>query len=152
MATDFKSILNKTKDQIEDKKVLPAGEYLALIAGKPKGVESGQKKTPGFQFDFKLQSALDGVDPDLLEKAGGVRKKDGSPRTMSTTFWWTENTEHQLKKFINSVIGEDSWTTIAEAFDQMAGCEVVLTVAEKIGEQSEEPYNEVSRVIGYQPD
>ena len=130
-SADFSKILNKKPEDIEKPKPLPPGEYRAVITSVELD-ESAQKKTPFARFSYNLIEALDSVDPDLLAQAGGIRKKDGEPRSMSRDdYYITEDSTWRLKEYFNSMFGENNWESLAWGIENANGQEVILTLHEE---------------------
>ena len=141
---NLKDILNKTAEDIEEPVALPPGDYEAIIAGPPSFREykrDGETDpTQIATFTLSLVSALDGVDPDLLEAAKGLKRRDGKPKQVRLDFWCDEDNLYKLRNTVNSVLGKGNWESFGDAFERMAGETVTASVkhrtyTNKAGEQ-----------------
>lgn len=153
MTADFSSILGKQRSDIEEPKPLPSGEYRALIFKPGKLDESrGEAKTPYVRFEYRLLEAMESVDPDLLAVAGGLKKKDGEPKTIGQhDFWLTEDAMYILRNFVDSVLGADNWDKLIDALPELVNQEVIITLgvesfSRKDGTQGEKVV--VRRAVG----
>ena len=150
---DFSAILNTKPEDIEDPKILPPGEYRAVVSERPTLDESAKKKTPYVRFTYSILEALESVDPDAIEAIGGIRKKDGSPRTMGRDdYYLTEDSLFRIKTLANSMWGEGNWENIAWVIENAQGQEVILTVAHRSytpeGSTEEKTVAEIKQVVG----
>lgn len=68
-------ILSRPAKDFKAPPVLPMGQYMGVIRGQPKVIESS-KKTPGYEFTIVLTQALGDVDQTALADAGGAANKE----------------------------------------------------------------------------
>lgn len=107
---NFADILDTPMDDVEKPKPLPTGSYVwqitetVLDQTKPK---DGKEPTPYVSLKCAAVSALEDVDADELEAAGGLRLADGSPKTTKQDFYITAAALYRLKEFASDVIGMD---------------------------------------------
>lgn len=152
---NFDDILDKSVDDIESPQPVPAGTYLARIAGPPTGdtFKGKDEKTgeevliPVYDIPIALLEPTDGVDLELLEKAGGLQRRDGKPKELKARYYAREDELHKVKKLLKScgITG----TTLREGFLQLPGCEVLVDVATiQSKNDSEEWFNRINRVVG----
>ena len=90
---NFASIMDESPDHVEVPKARPVGPYI-FVVGDPVRGKSKQKGTPYTEFPLRAIAALDGVDPDALEEAGGI---DGFKTRI--TFYETEEAIYRLDAF-----------------------------------------------------
>lgn len=99
---DFASILGKTAGTAEAPKPLPSGTYFGSVSGR--GVPVTKKTKEGekgvVRFTFALGEAGEDVDADELENAGGLRKKDGSAKTVVREYWLTPDAMFIFDQFL----------------------------------------------------
>jgi len=95
-----KTLLDEVVDHVERPKTLPVGSYIATVGQWETG-ESKQKKTPFVRFPLRFVSALDDVDADELEAAGGASGKQAR-----LDFYTTEDAIYRLDAF-HEHCGED---------------------------------------------
>ena len=89
----FASILDEAPTEVNRPKPLPEGTYLCVV-GQPEDGKSAKKGTPFVKFPLKPISALDDVDSEALEEAGGLESKN-----LSTTFYITADAVYRLDEF-----------------------------------------------------
>jgi hypothetical protein len=134
MSIDFSAILGKQVGNAPEPKPLPSGTYTAIISELPKPVERKTKEGPKgvVSVHFAIQEAMDDVDQDLLAEAGGLRKSDGTAKTMKMDFWLTENSLFILDRFMASAgFDKESGKTYTEAFEDLVNREVTLAVEQR---------------------
>lgn len=73
-------ILNMDPTEVDRPKPLPAGNYEAQVVGHPKH-DRYATGTEYIEYTLKMLRAKDGVDPEALEKSGGLED-----RTMRLSF------------------------------------------------------------------
>lgn len=95
MATrpNFGSLLDDAPDHVDRPKSLPAGSYEAVIGRWEEG-KSARKGTPFVKFSLRITGALDDVDEEELEAAGGAEGK-----STSVTFYLTPESVYRLDSF-----------------------------------------------------
>jgi hypothetical protein len=127
---NFSSILDKPASTIERPPALPVGTYLTVIKGLPEYGESSKQKTPFIAFTHELISAAEDVDAEALEEAGGLRNKDGSPRTLKNTYYTTEAAGWRLREFLEHVGFDfsDGKTSLRQAAEESANSQVYITI------------------------
>lgn len=138
MSVNFGAILENTKlDDIEKPKPLPAGSYIAAVGAHKLG-ESSKKGTPYIEYEFKIESALDDVDPDELEDFGDITKK-----TLRGQFYLTESALFMLKDFL-TVHVEDVEMPEGAALDEVIGLVEGYTVGVRVKGDTNEQDEPVS--------
>lgn len=90
---NFTTILDEAPTEVVRPKPLPAGTYL-FVVGAPRYDKSSRKQTEFTEFLLRPIQAMDDVDPDELEAAGGI---DG--KTIRATFYSTEDAIYRLDEF-----------------------------------------------------
>jgi hypothetical protein len=95
-----KTLLDEAVDHVERPKTIPTGSYIATVGQWETG-ESKQKKTPFVRFPLRFISALDDVDAEELEAAGGCSGKQAR-----IDFYVTEDAIYRLDAF-HEHCGED---------------------------------------------
>jgi hypothetical protein len=88
-----KTLLDEAPDHVERPKTIPVGSYIAVVGQWEEG-ESRVKHTPFVRFPLRFLSALDDVDADELEGAGGCAGK-----TARLDFYATEDAIYRLDAF-----------------------------------------------------
>ena len=78
-------ILDESPEEVVRRPPLPAGSYVCTVTGWRED-KSAKKGTKYHEFDFRPIEALDDVDADELEAAGGI---DG--KTLKNKYWITED-------------------------------------------------------------
>lgn len=144
---NFADILKMKKEDIKDPQSLPAGEYRCTIAGAPELGESQQKKTPYARMTYNVVDLVAG-DQEAFA-AVGATKDDGSPRQIGRDdYYLTGDSAFRIRDFLNSVIG-DSWSTLSDAFEQLQGREVIVTLGyEQDKNDANKSYQRVRKAIG----
>lgn len=89
----FQSILDESPTSVDYPKPTPVGSYLCRIP-QPEYGKSSLKKTPFVQYDLKILSALEDVDPAALAECGDV-----AGRTIRATYYTTEDAIYRLDEF-----------------------------------------------------
>lgn len=100
--TSFSSILDIDAEDIPEYVPLPVGTYVGEIQSMAT-MESQQKKTPGIRVVIRLDGALEDVDPEALELAGGLVNK-----TLRKDFWFSKDQNKwsdSLRTFLVSLGG-----------------------------------------------
>lgn len=152
---NFDSILDKSIDDIEAPQPVPAGTYRGVIAGVPqedsftgKDEKTGEERTvPLFIIPISLLEATDGVDMDLLDKAGGLRRKDGKPREVRLRMYAAEEDLYKLKKLYKSC-GIDA-SSIRAGNLELPGKEVLVDVQTQQSQKDpEEWFNRAVKAVG----
>ena len=98
MTDKFQSILDKPASAIERPKPIPPGTYLTVVQGLPRYDKSSKKQTEFVEFTLALAAAMDDVDSEALEAAGGIVGK-----TLRATYYLTEDAAWRLKKFLTDL-------------------------------------------------
>lgn len=141
---NFSAMLNTRMEDIEDIVALPDGTYYGTIETfEP--IESSQKKTPGIKIQGKYTEVGDDVDAEELDKAGGIRRKNGQPKGWTFTFYSSEdNGWARLKEFIKSLglTGE----TLGENLKALKGQEVYLVVRQELRNKEDTDSGFIARV------
>lgn len=152
---DLSNLLNKRVDDIESPKPVPAGTYIGVIAGAPdlsKSFKKRDEKTGSeteiqlAEVEINLTEAGPDVDEDLLNSAGGLRRKDGKPKSVRMTYFLEEEELHRIKK-----LGKDlgiAAETLGGIFEEMQGKDVrVQIIVQPDKNDPEIQYNRVKKVI-----
>lgn len=122
-APNFSSILDQQASDIEPPKNLPVGSYVCLVDGRHETGESSQKKTPYVRFTLRPTEAMEDVDQEALEEAGGI----GS-QTIRADFYLTENSAYRLKEFLEHCGIDSEGRTIRQMLDDAPGSTVIATI------------------------
>jgi hypothetical protein len=128
-APNFGSILDKQASTIEPPKNLPVGSYVCMVNGRHETGESSQKKTPFVRFELKPTEAMEDVDQDALEEAGGIGDK-----TIRADFYLTEASAYRLKEFLEHCGIDSEGRTMREMLDDAPGCTVVATIRHEMAQ------------------
>lgn len=123
---NISDVLKMRINDIEDVPMLPEGTYAAVITGMPKLDNFGQDQKPGAEVSFKLTAPQQDVDPDTLQKAGGIPAEP-----LRYTFWFTPKALPIFRNFVKDVLGVDGDGGIADTCAQMAGLECLVVIKHK---------------------
>lgn len=111
----WESLGNTALGEVERPPLKPPGHYVALIAGRAEQGASSKKGTLYLQFPITVQSALDDVDVEELEGAGGPQFKS------NITFYITPNALWRFTEFAKSMGASDEMNVL-QAAEFLAGC------------------------------
>lgn len=148
---DFTAALDQPIGQSQLPQPVPAGMYLGHIAGlaKTRPITRKDGKPQGIvTFTVELEEAGEDIDLDELEAAGGLLRGDGKPKTCRADFWQDLDTpagwSWQLDAFIADFgIQDGSYTN---AFHQMDGAPVVVTLKVRKDDKTGRDFNDVDRI------
>jgi hypothetical protein len=90
----FADLKNVKVGEVEPPKNMPAGHYAAIFSGPAKEHVSSVKKTLALRFPLKITRALDDVDAEELEAAGGIPDKD-----FTIDFWMSPDARYRFTEF-----------------------------------------------------
>lgn len=138
---DFTNLLSKSADNVERPEPLPQGSYVTTITAY-RTIESGQKKTPGVEFD--LQIFAPGEDINMEEYA---KVKNPQERVLKTQFWLTEDSMFRLKEFLEKAGFETAGRTFADMLAEVAGHQIIAIVSHRIGQDGESVFPEAKRFM-----
>ena len=127
---NFASILDRPASEIERPKPLPIGTYLTIIKGLPRYDKSSKKQTDFVEFTHEIIAAADDVDEALLQEAGGLTLKDGTPRMIKNSYYLTDDAGWRLRKFLEDCGFDfsDGKTSMRDAVESTPNCEVHIMI------------------------
>ncbi len=137
----FADILNRPSSQTEKPKPLPVGTYLAMVKGQHEEGESAQKKTPFVKFALQLLQAADDVDEVALAEA--LKGKPLHEKTISVTFYITEDAAWRLGKFLEDLGFEPGDASYLQMMSQAAGKQVMVALKHRPSQDGTSVYAEV---------
>jgi hypothetical protein len=149
---NFDSILDKKVEDIEAPPALPSGTYRGVISGPPSEEKPFEdpntgETVPVYSISFAYLEPMGGVDIDLLNKAGGLHRKDGKPKEGRMKYYAREDELHKIKKLLKSC-GVNA-PTLRAGFLELAGKEVLADVAAVQSQNDpDEWFNRVNRLVG----
>lgn len=138
---DFTQLLARTADDVERPEPLPQGSYLTTITAY-RTVESGQKKTPGVEFDLQIVAPNEDVDAEAYAKV-----KNPQERVLKTQFWLTEDSLWRLKDFLEKAGHDMSGRSFAEVLAEVAGSQIVSIVTHRISQDGESVFPEARKFM-----
>lgn len=112
---NWESLASTKLGEIERPPMKPAGHYVGLITGRATQGESKKKGTLFLEFPVQINSALEDVDTDELEAAGGPQFKG------SIIFWMSPNSMYRFKEFSIGQGASDDLSAL-EAAEYLASC------------------------------
>lgn len=145
---DFSSLLNVKAEDIKAPPMVVPGDVV-LTVNSFKFVESGQKKTPGVEFDFTL-NAYEVVLTDDGEVPEGIVGK-----TISDTFWISqdaakaETSRFMLKEFLEKCGIRGEGMTLNEMLAEVAGTQVKASIRPEPNDKN--PERPFMRIKSYSP-
>jgi hypothetical protein len=111
----FEEIMNLKLDDVEDAKPFPVGTYIWMINGQPESGKSSQKQTPYWRFRCKPIQAMEDVDREALEEAGGLQ------REMDLDFYITPDSASILRNFLRDTLGIRGGLSVTQAVAEATG-------------------------------
>jgi len=147
--SNLTSILDRTQNEIERPKPIPAGTYTFVIKGLPERGKSKQKGTPFIEYTLQAISASDDVDADELKD--WMKRKDGTSRALSdyttkATFYTTEEALYRLTDFFKHCgIDEDDERTLSELAETVVGSQVMGYIAHEPSKDGSTIYARLNR-------
>lgn len=93
----------------------PSGHYIAVITGRGEQGASSKKGTLFIKFPVRVQEALEDVDTEELNEAGGL------PFNGSVTFYLTPQSLWRFTEFYKGLGISDS-VNVLEAAEELANC------------------------------
>jgi hypothetical protein len=133
-APNFASILDEAPGEVRRAPPAPAGTYHCKVGQWEPG-QSSKKKTPFIKFALRPLMALEDVDAEQLEEAGGIEG-----RNLSVTFYITEDAVAMLDEFHQNC-GLDLKTLEAQGVsrrarnDMVMNADVLAVVTHRVDEQ-----------------
>lgn len=131
---DFTAILSKQVGSAPQPKPLPDGTYTGVIEGLPtsRPVKTKEGEKPVLTVTVGIGEAMDDVDPEALEAAGGLMKANGERKTIRSDFWLDENSLWVFDRFLESCgFGADSGKTYQEVLEELPGKEVTINIEQE---------------------
>ena len=138
---DFTKLLDKSADDVERPAPLPQGSYITTITGY-RGVESGQKKTPGVEIDMQIVAPGEDVDAEAYAQV-----KNPQERVLKTQFWLTEDSMFRLKDFLEKAGFETAGKTFSSMLAEIAGHQVIAIVTHRMGQDGESVFPEARKFM-----
>lgn len=138
----FSDILNRPSSQTERPKPLPVGTYLAMVKGQHEEGESAKKRTPFVKFALQLLQAADDVDEVALAEA--LNGKALHEKTISTTFYVTEDAAWRLGKFLEDLGFEPGDASYQQMMGQAPGKQVMIAIKHRPSEDGTSVFAEVA--------
>jgi hypothetical protein len=135
----FSAILDKPFDEIDRPKPLPVGTYVCIVQGQPRFDKSARKGTDFVEFTLKPLAALDDVDADDLEAAGGIAEK-----TIRHTFYLTEDAIYRLKEFLLDHLGIEA-DNASDAIPLTPGRQVLVSIKHQASDDGTRVYANVAK-------
>jgi hypothetical protein len=114
-AFSWSDLANTNISEIERPPLRPQGHYVGVISGKAETGESKKKGTLYATFPVQVQEALDDVDADELNGAGGANFKG------DITFWLSPKALWMLTEF-GKQMGASDELTVMELLEWLADC------------------------------
>jgi hypothetical protein len=145
---DFSSLLNVKAEDIKAPPMVVPGDVV-LTVNSFKFVESGQKKTPGVEFDFNLNAYEVVLTGDGEVPEGIVGK------TISDTFWISqdaakaETSRFMLKEFLEKCGIRGEGMTLNEMLAEVAGTQVKAAIRPEPNDKN--PERPFMRIKSYSP-
>lgn len=148
---NFDSILDKKVEDIESPRPLPNGTYRAVISGPPQEDKYEDRENseivPVFIVPIAYVEASAGVDYDLLNKAGGLKRRDGKPKEGKMKYYGRDDDLHKIKKLLKSC--GISAPTLRDGFKELPGKEVLAdVVAIQSKDDNDDWFNRVTKMVG----
>lgn len=138
---DFTNLLSKSADNVERPEPLPQGSYVTTITAY-RTIESGQKKTPGVEFDLQIFAPGEDINMEEYSKV-----KNPQERVLKTQFWLTEDSMFRLKEFLEKAGFETAGRTFADMLAEVAGHQIIAIVSHRIGQDGESVFPEAKRFM-----
>ena len=136
---DFEQLLGQQISEVEPPRLFPTGPYSAVL-GKYETGKSSQKNTPYVRFPVKLTGAMEGVDEQEFEDAGGMEKlMTRSPLRLD--FYMTPDASFRLRQFLENSLELDIHN---RSFDSLLpetdGLEFVAIIKHEAGQKEGEKF------------
>ncbi len=142
---NFSSILDRPASEVERPKPLPVGTYLTTIQGLPRYDKSSKKQTDFVEFSHQLVAAMDDVDPEELEAAGGLTLKDGTAKSIKNTYYLTEDAGWRLRKFLEDCgFDFEEIESMREAVESTANREVYIQIRHEASQDGRSVYARIA--------
>lgn len=146
MSQNFAALLDRSADDVKAPVPTPEGSYQAIVTTHEFG-ESSQKKTPFVQFNLKLISAMDDVNPEELAECENWNQREVKSRDMR--YYLTDDAIFMLKEFLGDVLGIDTTgRSFADMIPETTNQQLTVVIShEMIGEGEEQrPIAKVAKV------
>jgi hypothetical protein len=130
MIPNFAQILSQHTDEIEAPTALPAGDYEAVVDGRPEEKELGPDKSPALVFDVKLLRSINANEDEVLMACNG---RPLSKMPMTLTMWLNGTGPYKLKVFLQDHLGIEEPGSLGELVNHAAGQSFKATVSHKKG-------------------
>ena len=128
-APNFGALLDKPATDFEAPKPLPAGSYIAVVAGLPRFDKSSKKQTEFVEFTYNILKPLEDVDPDELKEMGGVQGK-----SIRNPYYITEDSLYRLREFLEHCRIEVDGVSLRTAIDETPGKQIVIFIGHEATE------------------
>lgn len=140
---NFASLLATAGGDIERPPPMPVGSYICTVQGLPRFDKSSQKQTDFVEFTLKFNEAREDVDPDDLEKIGGIKDK-----TIKATYYITETALWRLKDFLAACgLEANGDKTLEELIDETPNCTVGIFIRHEPGNDGESMFARVGKAF-----
>lgn len=139
---NFAELLDTNADAIERPKPLPVGGYSTIVTGAPVYDKSSKKGTPYVQFTLKPVAALDDVDENDLNEAGGLENK-----TIRATYYLTEDAAFRLKDFLEHCGIDMAGKTLRGGIEEAMNCTVGAVIRHRPSEDGTTIFAELARTM-----
>lgn len=144
--TDFADLLGKKVEDTTEPPVLPGGTWrLRVITAKYMEHTGKGDATHKVMFVYAASEPLDDVDVDRVAEL--TDEDFEGARLFYTVFLSDRRDEWKLRKVVEAHGVDMTGRTYEEAFETIAGAEVLGTVTEDVGEDGETPRNNLASVI-----
>ena len=132
-------------DEVKAPKAWPEGTYYGSIIKYELG-ESKKKQTPQVVFECNIHAFGEDIPAEAQTDI------DLSRRTLSSTFYFTPDSEYRLVQFLQSCGINTSGNTFDTTLPQTMGAAVMLSVIHRMDERDPKapPYLAVDRIVGHQ--
>jgi hypothetical protein len=126
-APHFASIMDEAPTEVNRPKPMPPGSYVCVVKDYERD-KSKRNQTPFTRFQLTPIAALDDVDPQSLQEAGGL---DG--KALRIDFWETPDAIFRLDEF-HAHCGLDLSEPLARKFrnDEIKNAQVIAYVEHRI--------------------
>lgn len=138
---DFTKLLDRRADEAQKPEPFPVGSYITTITGY-RTVESGQKKTPGIEFDLQVLSPGEDVDMEAYAKV-----KDPQSKVIKTQFWLTEDSLYRLTEFLQKAGFETEGKSYSEMLSEVAGHQITSVISHRLGQDGETIFVEAKKFM-----
>lgn len=146
---NLSAILDRPASTVEPPKAAPVGHYLCTILGLPREDVSSKKKTPYYEYSFKVLAASDDVEQDALNEF--LTRADGTKKTLGEVvfkekYYLTEAALFRLTELIEhcGVDTSDDSVTLRQHAQSLGGCQVLVGIKHEASEDGKSIYANVA--------